>query len=119
MSENLTVEERLLILESKVAFLESRRPGRKKVPVIASEQGVCGVDPTCDSEYCEVASLYRHQQGCRGKACTREYGAYYESYRKEYKEKKQAAKAAMTPQQLADTLREVVAELPENLDQNR
>jgi hypothetical protein len=75
------VEQRVSILESKVASLERARPGRKKVPIIAKKKGVCGINPDRDSSTCEDAGVYRFQQGCRGTACTEINEAYYREYR--------------------------------------
>lgn len=69
---------RLSALEERVESLEGERPGRKKLPIVVSQEGVCGVDPGTDSASCPFASLYRRQKGCKGTACvvkSREYHA--------------------------------------------
>ena len=69
---------RLSALEERVESLEGERPGRKKLPIMVSEEGVCGVAPGTDSGSCPFASLYRRQKGCKGTACitkSREYHA--------------------------------------------
>lgn len=75
------LETRVSTLEERFLTLESARPGRKKKPIIAKEQGVCGIDPSRDSATCPDANVYRHQQGCRGDACCAANTAYYVEYR--------------------------------------
>jgi hypothetical protein len=81
-----TVETRLAALETRVAHLtatvEGGRPGRKALPILVSEEGVCGVDPDSNSEVCPFASIYRHQKGCRGEACAVKSSEYYKEYRR-------------------------------------
>lgn len=108
-----TVESRLRALEyaveglnKKVELLESRRPGRKVIPILVSEVDVCGVDPQCDSTACTVGSLYRYQKGCRGAACFKANAEYYEAYRKEYKERNRPK----DPESLAEVHAEPFAE---------
>lgn len=79
MSDNL--EERVLNLEIVVAHLMKERPGRKPVPILVSEYGVCGLNPDQDSSTCTNASLYRRQKGCLGDACRNKSAAYYQEYR--------------------------------------
>ena len=76
------VETRLARLEAKVATLESKRPGRKALPIVVSQEGVCGVDPDIDSSVCPHASLYRRQKGCKGTACVQLSQEYYGARRK-------------------------------------
>jgi hypothetical protein len=78
----VTDDTRLARLEARVDALERKRPGRKGLPILVSEEGVCGVDPERDSETCGDASLWRRQRGCLGKACVREAAEYYTEYRK-------------------------------------
>lgn len=68
-------------LEERVASLEGERPGRKALPILVSEMGVCGVDPESDSTTCPHASLYRRRKGCFGVSCTAKATEYYEDYR--------------------------------------
>jgi hypothetical protein len=77
-----SVETRLATLEQRVAALEGGRSGRKALPIIVSEKGVCGVNPDSDSTECPHASIYRHQKGCRGTACEVAASNYYKEYRK-------------------------------------
>ena len=76
------LQEQVADLRERVLKIESSRPGRKGTPVIVSEKGVCGLDPACDSETCERASVYRWQKGCRGTACAEKNSAYYSDYRR-------------------------------------
>jgi hypothetical protein len=70
-------------LAARVELLEAERPGRKKLPIVVKEHGVCGVDPSMtDSATCPHASLYRRQQGCQGLACERISSEYYKGRRK-------------------------------------
>lgn len=62
-------------------ILEGERPGRKALPIVVSEEHVCGVDPETDSTVCPHASLYRRRKGCLGDACQRKSDEYYEEYR--------------------------------------
>ena len=75
------MESRVASLEGRVAALEGERPGRKALPIVVSERGVCGVDPESDSTTCPHASLYRRRKGCLGVGCTEKSSAYYEDYR--------------------------------------
>lgn len=68
-------------LETKVALLEGERPGRKRKPIVVSEQGTCGVDPGSDSATCPDASIYRRRQGCLGTACVALNKTYYHNRR--------------------------------------
>lgn len=88
MSHELSLEDRVTVLEDEVERLKTKQqPGRKKVPMLAPHQpGVCGLDPDCDSAECEQFSVYRYQQGCRGTACVGRNREYYAENR--------AAKAA-------------------------
>jgi hypothetical protein len=81
MSAKQTVEARLASLEQRVRTLEGGRPGRKALPILVSEEGVCGIDPDSDSTICPHASLYRHQKGCRGTRCAEITAEYYRDYR--------------------------------------
>jgi hypothetical protein len=78
----VSVEARLASLETRVAALEgAAHPGRRRFPVIVSEEGVCGVDPDSDPTTCPHASLYRRRKGCLGEGCMAKASAYYEGYR--------------------------------------
>lgn len=77
----MSLETRVDLLEARVAALEGERPGRKALPIVVSETGVCGVDPESDSTICPHASLYRRRKGCLGVGCTKKSSEYYESYR--------------------------------------
>lgn len=81
MTDITVLEQRIEELESRLTQLESRRPGRPAMPIQVSEEGVCGLNPECDSTECENASIYRFQKGCRGWACTRINREYYATYR--------------------------------------
>jgi hypothetical protein len=81
MPEQVTNEERLASLESRVDFLEKQRPGRRMKPNVTSKEGVCGLDPERDSATCPEASIYRYQKGCQGKRCVEINKAYYAAYR--------------------------------------
>ena len=69
-------------LEARVEALEAKRPGRKALPIVVKQDGVCGVDPERDSATCPNASLWRRQKGCLGTACVREAAEYFDNYRK-------------------------------------
>jgi hypothetical protein len=75
------IEARLASLEARVESLEGSRPGRKRLPIVVKAEGICGVDPERDAGSCEDASLYRHQQGCKGTACKRIASEYWAQYR--------------------------------------
>ena len=77
-----TDETRFARIEARLDALESKRPGRKALPIVVSQEGICGIDPERDSETCPNASLWRRQKGCLGTACVREATQYYETYRK-------------------------------------
>lgn len=79
------LETRLTAVEEKVGFLMKERPGRKYLPVVAKEKGVCGVDPSRDSKTCQDASLWRRNNGCLGDACVAESTKYYKNYREKNK----------------------------------
>jgi adenylyl- and sulfurtransferase ThiI len=81
VSKQPAIEIRLTNLEQRVASLEGGRPGRKGLPILVSEEGICGVDPGIDSASCSHASIYRHQKGCRGEACVQKSSEYYKNYR--------------------------------------
>ena len=68
-------------LTDRVTRLEGERPGRKRLPILVKEDGVCGIDPTIDSADCPHASLYRRQQGCQGTSCARISSEYYKERR--------------------------------------
>ena len=70
-------ETRIASLEARVESLEKKRPGRKAMPILVSEEGVCGVDPDGPSLTCPHASLYRRNKGCRGEACVLLSQKYY------------------------------------------
>ena len=78
--ENL--DTRLARVEARLALLERERPGRKAMPIVVSEEHVCGVDPDSDSAECPHASLYRRQKGCLGDACVKINDEYYANRRK-------------------------------------
>jgi hypothetical protein len=75
------IETRLASLEARVETLEGGRSGRKPLPILFSNEGVCGAEPDIDSSKCPHASLYRRQKGCLGTACKREASEYYSKYR--------------------------------------
>ena len=83
-----SMQARLISLEERVATLEGGRPGRKPLPIVVSESGVCGIDPDRDSATCPDASLYRHQKGCKGDKCVKITTDYYDRYRREQKRKR-------------------------------
>jgi hypothetical protein len=72
----------VLNLQARVETLEKQRPGRKALPVVVSQDHVCGVEPDSDSTTCPHASLYRRQKGCRGDRCVSISHDYYEERRK-------------------------------------
>ena len=74
-------ETRIARLEARVEALERTRPGRKGLPILVSEEGVCGVDPKRDSQNCPNASLWRRQKGCLGTACVRASAEYFRKRR--------------------------------------
>lgn len=78
--ENLST--RLARVEARLELLERERPGRKALPIVLSEEHVCGVDPDRDSAACWDASLYRRQKGCMGDACVKISDEYYANRRK-------------------------------------
>lgn len=86
--------------EQRITSLEKERPGRKPVPILVSEEGVCGIDPERDSKTCPDASIYRAQQKCKGTACTKIYREYYADRRSDKRKSvkveidRQAAKSA-------------------------
>lgn len=77
---------RLAAVEEQVGFLLKGRPGRKYLPIVASEEHVCGVDPSRDSKKCKDASLWRRNKGCKGDACVAVSTKYYQDYRKNKRE---------------------------------
>lgn len=83
----MLLEAKNRALEARIATLEGKRPGRKAKPVVVSQEGVCGVDPTRNSKRCPDASLYRRHKGCKGDACVILADKYYD-------ERREAAKAA-------------------------
>jgi hypothetical protein len=82
MSDDQLLNTRMMQLEARVDALEKGRPGRKRKPIVVSQEGVCGVDPTRDSTTCPDASLYRRQKGCLGTKCVRLTQEYYSERRK-------------------------------------
>jgi hypothetical protein len=92
------IEVRIARLEKRMASLEGERPGRKRIPIIVSIEGVCGLDPNRDSSTCPDGSLYRRQNGCLGVACKAAASDYYNKYRKmtAAKKKTRVAKKAST-----------------------
>jgi hypothetical protein len=81
-----SLETRLATLEKKVARLEGGRSGRKALPIVVREEGVCGVDPDSSDVDCPHASIYRHQKGCRGESCVTASSEYYREYRKQQRD---------------------------------
>lgn len=77
----MSLEARVEALEKRVAALEGERPGRKALPILVSEDHVCGVDPESDPTVCPYASLWRKRKGCRGDACLQASADYYDQYR--------------------------------------
>jgi hypothetical protein len=73
-----SLERTVVALTKRVETLESERPGRKALPLVAPrEQGVCAVNPERDSATCTDASIYRYQMGCHGDACRAKQHAAY------------------------------------------
>lgn len=79
---------RLARIEARLDALEAERPGRKGLPIVVSEEGVCGIDPERDSASCPNASLWRKQKGCQGTACLEKAAAYFSSYRTRTKKRR-------------------------------
>lgn len=79
------VEEQVKAQDEQISFLLKGRPGRKYLPIVKSEDHVCGVDPDRDSETCPDASLWRRNKGCLGDACVAVSTEYYRNYRKDKK----------------------------------
>lgn len=77
----------LTAVKQRVEALEAKRSGRKRVPIVVSELGVCGIDPERDAASCPDASIYRRQQGCKGTACMNITSAYWANYRNNEKNK--------------------------------
>lgn len=77
----VSLEARVAALEEKVEFLSKSRPGRRFKPNVVTQEGVCGINPECDSTACTDATIYRYQQGCRGAACVKINREYYSQYR--------------------------------------
>lgn len=75
------LSNRMAALEQAVMDIKSSKPGRKGKPLLTSEVGVCGLDPTRDSAQCQDSTIYRYQQGCRGTACVEINRNYYNDYR--------------------------------------
>lgn len=84
--DNLTLEQRVAGLEQKISLLEKERPGRRIKPNMIKQKGVCGLDPTRDSATCPDASIYRHQNNCRGTLCEKINADYYQKYRAKKRE---------------------------------
>lgn len=61
--------------------LEQVERRRRTKPRTVSEIGVCALNPEIDSGACPNATVYRHQQGCQGKACRDVSRRYYADYR--------------------------------------
>lgn len=81
MERTSSHELRIKRLEAQIESLNTSRPGRKRMPILVSHSGVCGVEPNTDSGSCPYASVYRRQQGCLGDACMRASSDYYKDYR--------------------------------------
>lgn len=81
MNDVTHLSQRVTALEEQVTLLLKARPGRQLRPVLVSEDGVCGIDPTRDSSDCEDASLWRRSKGCKGESCVTISSEYYKSYR--------------------------------------
>lgn len=75
------LDQRVAALEEQVGLLLKGRPGRQLKPIVASEEHVCGLDPTRDSSTCADASLWRRSKGCKGDACMTVSSQYYKDYR--------------------------------------
>lgn len=67
-------------MSERIARLEGKSRREAKVPLV-KETGVCGLNPEIDSAVCPNATVYRHQQGCMGTACTEVNRRYYAEYR--------------------------------------
>jgi hypothetical protein len=66
-------------LRTRIATLESERPGRKPKPLLAiKEADVCAIDPDSDSTTCPYSSIYRYQSGCWGTRCRQKQHEAYE-----------------------------------------
>jgi cell division septum initiation protein DivIVA len=74
------LRHQVLELSERVDALEHRR-STKATPVLVKEVGVCGLNPEINSGACPNATVYRHQQGCMGTACTEVNRKYYAEYR--------------------------------------
>ena len=79
------LRERVTQLELQVGELVALSKIRTR-PVKESAMNVCALDAERDSAECSDATVYRHQQGCRGVACVRRYQDYYADYRKRQQE---------------------------------
>lgn len=81
--EDLSAEHKAALqdLDTRLAVLEGQRPGRKRKPIVVSQQGTCGVDPALDSTSCPHASIYYRRQGCLGTACVALNKSYYHNRR--------------------------------------
>jgi len=75
------IELRITALEQRMDSMEKGRSGRRGKPILVSIEGVCGVDPSRESNTCPDASLYRRQKGCQGIACMSKAAEYYQGYR--------------------------------------
>jgi hypothetical protein len=75
------VEKQSSRLNDAYEVIEHYKASRKGLPILVKEDKVCGVDPERDSTSCPDASLYRHQQGCRGTMCVVKSREYYSEYR--------------------------------------
>jgi hypothetical protein len=83
VEREVDLHRRITALEQQVEQLQSNRPGRKRVPIVVSSRGVCGIDPDRNSERCPDATVYRRQQGCMGEACMKVSSEYYKKIRSE------------------------------------
>ena len=93
------LERRIQQLEKDIEFLMKGRPGRKPLPILVSEPGVCGIDPSRDSSKCPDATIYRYQKGCKGIACEARNRDYYQGYRKGQDDTTQAKKGGARKRQ--------------------
>jgi hypothetical protein len=64
------LKERITQLELQVGELVALSKIRTR-PVKESPMNICALDAERDSAECSDATVYRHQQGCRGVACVR------------------------------------------------
>ena len=83
---NDELAEEISDLKQRISVMEQRtRAGRRPKPLVVKDAGVCCIDPEGSDTDCPHASVYRHQQGCRGAACVSVNQEYYAQYREKRK----------------------------------